>query len=154
MYFLQFVAIYKMQFLQLCKIDIVVVIPMDIVDRLFELVDAQYRDQKDFAKAIEVDPSHISRWRNRKTTSFQRRLPQIAEVLGTTTEYLLTGEGPKRKKKIVSNSDTISEDDIKAAFWGGDQDLSPEDLDAMWSDVKRFADFVAQQKKREKQQND
>ena len=46
-----------------------------------------------------------SRWRNRKSTSYQRRLPEIAEVLGTTTEYLLTGNGPKHKR-AVSESDT------------------------------------------------
>jgi hypothetical protein len=45
----------------------------------------------------------------------------------------------------------ISVDDIKAAFWGGDKDLSKEDLDAMWNDVKNFADFVAQKKKLENQ---
>ena len=54
----------------------------------------------------------------------------------------------------MSDSDTISEDDLKAAFWGGDKDLSQEDLDAMWSDVKRFAAFIAQQKRQEKQQHD
>nr|WP_325302263.1 hypothetical protein [uncultured Dysosmobacter sp.] len=85
------------------------------------------------------------------TKSYHKRLPQIAEALGTTTEYLLTGEGPKKKSApAVSDSDTISEDDIKAAFWGGDKDLSQEDQDAMWGDVKRFAAFLAQQKKQEK----
>lgn len=42
---------------------------------------------------------------------------------------------------------------MKAAFWGGDKDLSQEDLDAMWADVKNFAAFVAEKKKREKQQD-
>ena len=37
-----------------------------------------------------------------------------------------------------------------AAFWGGDKDLSPEDMDAMWQDVENFAAFVAQKKKEEK----
>lgn len=128
---------------------------MDIVDRLFFLVDEKYKEQKEFAQDIGVHPTRISEWRKRKSQSYQKYLPQIAEALNTTTEYLLTGSGPKKKTVPagVSESDTISEDDIKAAFWGGDKDLSPEDLDAMWGDVKRFADFIAQQKKREKQQN-
>ena len=78
---------------------------MDIVDRLFELVDEKYREQKDFAAVLGIDPNLPSRWRNRKSLSYQRRLPQIAEVLGTTTEYLLTGTGPKQKR-AVSDSDT------------------------------------------------
>ena len=125
-----------------------------VAERLFALVDEQYKEQKAFAAAIGETPSKVSQWRMGITKSYHKRLPQIAEALGTTTEYLLTGEGPKKKSApAVSDSDTISEDDIKAAFWGGDKDLSPEDLDAMWGDVKRFADFIAQQKKREKQQN-
>lgn len=95
---------HKMQFLHLFILE---VIPMDIVDRMFELIDAQYKEQRDFATAIGVDASHISRWRNRKTSSYQRRLPQIAEALGTTTEYLLTGEGPK--KRICSNPTALSD---------------------------------------------
>ena len=78
---------------------------MDIVDRLFELVDEKYREQKDFAAVLGIDPNLPSRWRNRKSLSYQRRLPQIAEALGTTTEYLLAGTGPKQKR-AVSDSDT------------------------------------------------
>ena len=122
-----------------------------VAERLFALVDAQYKEQKAFAAAIGETPSKVSQWRMGITKSYHKRLPQIAEALGTTTEYLLTGEGPKKKSApAVSDSDTISEDDIKAAFWGGDKDLSQEDQDAMWGDVKRFAAFLAQQKKQEK----
>ena len=122
-----------------------------VAERLFALVDEQYKEQKAFAAAIGETPSKVSQWRMGITKSYHKRLPQIAEALGTTTEYLLTGDGPKKKSApAVSDSDTISEDDIKAAFWGGDKDLSQEDQDAMWGDVKRFAAFLAQQKKQEK----
>lgn len=65
---------------------------MDIVDRLFALVDKKYREQKDFAVKIGVAPARVSEWRNRKRQSYVRYMPQIAAALGTTTEYLLTGE--------------------------------------------------------------
>ena len=74
-----------------------VVIPMDIIDRMFELVDEEYHEQKDFAAEIGVHPTRVSEWRKRKSQSYQKRLPKITEVLGTTTEYLLTGSGPKYK---------------------------------------------------------
>ena len=127
----------------------------DIVDRMFELVDKKFKEQKDFAAAIGVDASHISRWRNRKSSSYVKRLEKISHVLGTTPQYLLSGG--KSEEDATSKeprSDAVSEDDLKAAFWGGDKDLSPEDLDAMWGDVKRFAAFIAQQKRQEKQQHD
>ena len=78
---------------------------MDIVDRMFELVDEKYREQREFAHDIGVDPSHVSRWRTRKSASFHKRLPQIAEVLGTTVDYLTTGRDPL----------------IPMAYWGRDQ---------------------------------
>lgn len=74
---------------------------MDTVDRLFELVDQKFKEQKDFAAAIGVPPPRVSLWRKRKSASFHRCLPQIAEALDTTTEYLLTGEGPKSRNQIV-----------------------------------------------------
>lgn len=78
---------------------------MDIVDRLFELVDEKFKEQKSFAAAIGVSDDTASNWRRRKSASFSKYLPQIAETLGTTTEYLLTGNGPKHKR-AVSESDT------------------------------------------------
>ena len=69
-------------------------IPTDTVDRIFDLVDQQYKEQRDFARAIGVTPSIVSEWRRRKSASFHKRLPQIAATLGTTAEYLLTGQEP------------------------------------------------------------
>lgn len=65
---------------------------MDTIDRLFELVDLKFKEQKDFANAIQVPAPRVSEWRKRKSASYQKCLPQIAEALGTTTEYLLTGK--------------------------------------------------------------
>ena len=76
---------------------------MDIVDRMFELADRQFNEQKDFAVALGVDLTIPSRWRNRKSVSYQKRLPEIAQVLGTTVDYLVNGERPAPED--VSDSD-------------------------------------------------
>ena len=65
---------------------------MDAVDRLFALVDAQYKEQKDFAADIGVDPARVSEWRKRKRSSYTRYMPQIAKALNTTADYILTGK--------------------------------------------------------------
>lgn len=65
---------------------------MDQIDRLFALVGERFKEQKDFADAIGVSPSKVSEWKKRKAKSYTKYLPQIAAVLGTTTEYILTGE--------------------------------------------------------------
>lgn len=115
---------------------------MDTVDRLFELVDQKFKEQKDFAAAIGVPPPRVSLWRKRKSASFHRCLPQIAEALGTTTEYLLTGDGPKQKR-AVSDSDTAQNQQAAAPKGSGLPEefarlfmsLSPENQNAVIAEM-------------------
>lgn len=65
---------------------------MDAIDRLFALVDEKYREQKDFAAEIGVIPQRVSAWRKRTSKSYTKYLPQITATLGTTAEYILTGQ--------------------------------------------------------------
>lgn len=67
---------------------------MDTVDRIFELADAKFREQRDFAKALGMTASIVSEWRRRKSASYQKHLPKIADALGTSVQYLLTGDRP------------------------------------------------------------
>lgn len=66
----------------------------DAAKRLFALVDQKYAEQKDFAAELGITPSIISEWRRGKSASFVnlKYISRIAEILGTTTEYLLMGE--------------------------------------------------------------
>ena len=67
---------------------------MDAVDRIFELVDKIYKEQRDFAKAAGVSASKASQWRTRKSKSYTEYIAQIAEALDTSVEYLLSGKDP------------------------------------------------------------
>lgn len=88
---------------------------MDAIDRLFALVDAKYKEQKDFAIEIGVAPARVSEWRNRSRQSYVRYLPQITAALGTTAEYILTGkesspppEGDGLTQEFARIFDTLS----------------------------------------------
>ena len=131
---------------------LVEVIPLDVVDRIFELVDEKFNEQKAFAAVIGVDPNLPSRWRNHKSQSYQKYLPQIADALDTTTEYLLTGEGPKKRgaRPATSDSGTVSEDTIKAAFFEGGEDLTQEEMDELWEDAKDYIQYKLDQRRRRK----
>ena len=93
---------------------------MDTVDRIFDIVDSKYKEQRDFATQLGVTPSIVSEWRRRKSASYQRRLPEIAEALGTTTEYLLTckkepaptsGDGlSPAKRKLLEAVDDLTDE--------------------------------------------
>lgn len=69
----------------------------EIVCRILELMKEVGYDQKTLAAKIGVLPVTITDWKKQKSKSYTKYIPQIADVLGTTTEYLLTGTGPKKK---------------------------------------------------------
>ena len=123
---------------------------MDAVDRIFELVGEKFKEQKEFASALRVNDKTVSAWRTRRAKSYTKYLPQIAEALGTTTEYLLTGEGPQ-KRGVVYDSDAISEDDIKAAFFEGAEDLTKEEMDALWADARDYMRYKLEQRRKQQQ---
>lgn len=82
---------------------------MNTRDRIFDLLDASGMAQQDFAQMIGVSKHIVSKWRTTDLESYKKHIPQIAEVLNTTTEYLLTGNGPKVKTPVaVSEMDTIT----------------------------------------------
>ena len=65
---------------------------MDTVDRIFEILDRLPMEQREFAKLVGVSDDTASDWRRRRSASYTKRLAKISEVLGTSVEYLLTGE--------------------------------------------------------------
>lgn len=64
---------------------------MGVLERIFDLVDQKYKEQRDFANALGVTASIVSQWRRGKSASYNKYIPQIAALLGTSAEYLLTG---------------------------------------------------------------
>lgn len=124
----------------------------DIVDRMFRLVDTKFKEQKDFAAAIGVDASHISRWRNRKSSSYVKRLEKISRVLGVTPQYLLSGgTSEEDAASKESRSDAVSDDDIKAAFFEGAEDLTKEEMDALWEDARDYMRYKLEQRRKQQQ---
>ena len=63
-------------------------------------------------------------------------LQKLADYFGVTTDYLLTGA--ETKKAPTDGARQASDDDIKFALFGGDGEIT----DAMYDEVKRFAQMV------------
>lgn len=80
---------------------------MDTVDRLFELADKKFKEQKDFAAAVGVTASVVSEWRRRKSASWQKHLSKIAILLDTSTEYLLNGSRDFDPANLSSEDEEI-----------------------------------------------
>ena len=97
---------------------------MDIIDRIFELVDKQFKEQKDFATAVGVSDDTVSNWRRRISASCtkSKHLTRIAEVLGTTTDYLTAGRGPIDWSRTMALSSLDSESrDLVIAYQQADE---------------------------------
>lgn len=72
-------------------------------------------------------------------------LQALADYFGVTTDYLLTGE--ETKKAPTDGERSINDDDIKFALFGGDGEIT----DAMYEEVKRFAQMVKLREEAEKE---
>lgn len=103
--------------------------------------------QKELAGKLFVSQQAVARWETDKATPNPETVVKLAEIFGVTTDELLG-------KEITSAGDGKAKRDVRenlqAAFWGGEKDLSQEDLDDMWNDVERFAAFLAEKKRQEK----
>ena len=63
-----------------------------VVERILALMDSRGINQKMLAAEIKIRPQAITEWKKGVTASYRKFLPQIANFLGTSAEYLLTGE--------------------------------------------------------------
>ena len=71
--------------------------------------------QKDLAARIGVRPQAITEWKTGTTSSYTKYLPQIAEVLGVSIDYLMTGE--KEEPTVIQDDElTQKERDLIERF--------------------------------------
>lgn len=125
------------------------------MNRIKELRTAQTpkMSQDKLGKLVGVGRTTVTMWENGSNEPDNATLVKLAEIFGVSVDYLL-GKNPEPPSPSGSGTAPADQEQLMAAFWGGDQDLTDEDKQAMWADVKNFAAFIAQKKKQEKQQHD
>lgn len=123
-----------------------------VVDRIFALTKENGMEQKKLAEILGITDKKVSAWKTGRSKTYRDQIEKIAEVLGTTTEYLLTGNGPKYKTipADVSNSDTQNEGQLMAAFFEGGKDLSEEEMAVLWQDAKDYIQWKLSQRRKAK----
>ena len=69
----------------------------EIVQRILDCAKECGLEQKDLAQRIGVHPQVITAWKNQEkpSKSYRKYVDSIAEILGTTSDYLLTGQKEK-----------------------------------------------------------
>lgn len=68
-------------------------------ERYCELRDSKKVKDSDVAKNTGITPSTFSDWKKGKSSPNADKLVKIAEYLGTTVEYLVTGSDPAIKTR-------------------------------------------------------
>ena len=77
---------------------------------------------------------------------------KIADYFGVSPEELTGSTGPAQRKAPanVSDSDTQSEGQLMAAFFEGGEDLSEEEMAALWQDAKDYIQWKLSQRRKAK----
>lgn len=93
---------------------------------------------------IGLNKSAVTSWKKGANPT-NSNLVKIAHYFGVSVDELLG------KKNTVSDSDAISEDDIKAAFFEGAEDLTKEEMDALWADARDYMRYKLEQRRKQQQ---
>lgn len=65
---------------------------MDINERIFITLKTQGKTQSDLARALDVRDATVSEWKRNRTTPSAATCGRVAEYLGVSVDYLVTGK--------------------------------------------------------------
>lgn len=74
---------------------------MEPVERILSLIKKQGMTQKTFAAHLGIRPQAITEWKQGITRSYKDRLPEIAQLLQTSVDYILTGNEPSQSSSAL-----------------------------------------------------
>lgn len=122
---------------------------MSIGERIKAARESAGMTQEELGRLCGTTKQSIYKYENGVVTNIPlERVEKIANVTGIPAAYLMGWD------EDTPTPPALGKEQLQAAFWGGDKDLTQDEKDAMWDDVERFAAFLAQQKKQEKQKDD
>ena len=121
----------------------------ELYKRLVELCESRGITGYRMCKDCKLSPSTMTDLKSgRKKTLNAESASRVAEYFGVSVAYLY---GQETKKAPTENGERkVTDEDIKAAFWGGEKDLSQEDIDALWEDARAYIEFKTSQKRGKK----
>lgn len=69
---------------------------MNTLDRILDLIKSRYDTDAAFERAFNLKARTVYDWKAKRSTSYLRKLSNIADFFGVTTDYLLTGSDNKK----------------------------------------------------------
>ena len=107
---------------------------MSFSERLKAARERMGLTQQQVADRMGVVKSTYCGYETGKRQPDPAKLQALARVLHTPADVLLE-----------TDLHTPTREDLKAAFWGGEQDLPKKTLDELWDDVQAYARFKAEE---------
>jgi len=120
---------------------------MDLGQRIKMLRENANLTQIELAKTLKINNSTLSQYESGARVPSDDIKIAIANYFGVSLDYLLRGE---KKTPAPKSEHQVSDEDIRAAFFGGADDLSEEEMSAMWDDAKDYIQYKLEQRRRKK----
>ncbi len=82
---------------------------MEIIERIYETLDKTDRKASDLCEKLDIRASTMSSWKTRKTDPPAKHMKTIADFLGVSLDYLLTGQEAPLRKTTTTEEDELLE---------------------------------------------
>ena len=100
-------------------------------------LNAGYPSVKQFCISAGVSPSTMTELRKGRAQNISNATAEkFAAALNVTIDEVY--------------GRTFDEEQIKAAFWGGESELTPEDIEELWQETKDYVEYKTLQRKKKK----
>lgn len=100
--------------------------------------------QQQVADRMGITKSTYCGYETEKRQPDVQKIKQLSKILGVPSDFLLeTENAPVQKDKR-----TVSDDDLKAAFFEGANDLTSDEIDALWNDAKDYIQYKIEQRRK------
>lgn len=104
--------------------------------------------QEKLGNLVGVGRTAVAMWETDKSEPDNATLSKLAEVFHVSVDYLL-GRTDQKNMPAPEGERVVRDEEIRAAFFGGaDDDLTEEEMDAMWHDAKDYIQYKLEQRRR------
>lgn len=91
---------------------------MVVLNKILTTMEEKKISQKELCNALKINGQAFTNWKNGHTKSYKKYLPQIAEFLGVSVDYLLgkkekptyEGELSESRKQLIDFAMSVSEE--------------------------------------------
>ena len=98
---------------------------METLYKISTLLSEQKKTQKQLTDFLGVKKSTFSAWKSGRNSSYTKHIPQIADFLGVSTDYLLGIEESPIKKPLSEDEERLME------LYNMTADLSESEITAL-----------------------